>query len=320
MKNPLISVIVPIYNVELYLRECVNSIINQTYSNIEIILVNDGSTDSCLDICKELEILDQRIILLDKPNGGLSDARNFALDCIKGDYITFVDSDDFIRENYIETLYNLIVKYNCLISSIGKIEFIDTPVNSENKDVSVKILSKREAIKNILQETNLTTSAWGKLYKSNLFTNVRFPKGQLYEDLSTIYKIFDQVEQMAFYNIPLYYYRRNPNSIMNSKFRVQNMDFVNAHNDIIKYVERKFPDLLLYAQNRKTRYACSFLIRSFCQGFNDPEIIAELRQIIKENIYNFLKSNYSLKKKIFAIAECFMPKFTKEIIKLLQYK
>ncbi|MBD5220301.1 MAG: glycosyltransferase [Bacteroidales bacterium] len=320
MKNPLISVIVPIYNVELYLRECVNSIINQTYSNIEIILVNDGSTDSCLDICKELEILDQRIILLDKPNGGLSDARNFALDCIKGDYITFVDSDDYIRENYIETLYNLIVKYNCLISSVGKIEFIDTPVNSENKDVSVKVLSKREAIKNILQERDLTTSAWGKLYKSNLFTNVRFPKGQLYEDLSTIYKIFDQVEQMAFYNIPLYCYRKNPNSIMNSRFRVQNMDFVNAHNDIIKYVEGNFPELLLDAKNRKTRYACSFLIRSFCQGFNDPKIIAELRQIIKENIYNFLISNYSLKKKLFAIAECFMPKFTKEIIKLLLYK
>ncbi len=312
--QPLVSIIVPIYNVEKYLKKCIESILEQNYQNLEIFLVNDGSEDGCLEICIEYSKSDKRICVLDKQNGGLSDARNYALDKISGEYVTFVDSDDFISPDYVETLYNLCIKYHCQISCVGKYDYINGEVVNNNKLEPIeKLLSKKDAIKCILVEKEFTTSAWGKLYESKLFKNIRYPKGQLYEDLSTTYRLLDKVDTVGYSNSPKYYYRNNPNSIMNAKFTKKNMDFIKAHEDIIKYVEKFFPQLKKDAKNRLTRYACAFLVRIYTQNYKSYGEEVAIRNIIKVNLSTFLRSKYSIDKKLFAIGSIYAPYLTKKI-------
>lgn len=307
---PLISVIVPVYNVSEYLEECLLSLLHQTYANIEILVINDGSTDDSGKICNYYSEYDNRIKYFTKKNGGLSDARNYALDRISGDYITFVDSDDIVDVNYIKVLVDLVNTYECDIASVDKRDFYkitelkDLKKNEKNTDI---LFSRKEAIKSILRDKFFTTSAWGKLYKASLFKTIRFPKGKIYEDLWTTWKVVDISSRIIFRSQPLYFYRTNPTSIMNSKVSEKNMDFIEAHKNIINYVKLKYPDLVIYANQRFARYCSAYLYRMWRQEYKDRKAIEEIRNYLKKNLWVFLKSEYSLDKKIFAIIVCTFP-------------
>ena len=216
MQQPLVSVIVPIYKVEPYLRRCIDSIVNQTYTNLEIILVDDGSPDGCPAICDEYAAKDNRIVVIHKENGGLSDARNAGLDICKGEYISFVDSDDWIADCFIEVLVKSIQDSNAEIS-ICNYTHTSSSYSATIKinEIHKTVLSPTEAVKKLWSEEETTfVTAWGKIYKSNLWKELRYPKGLIHEDEYTSYILLYSAKKTVHIDIPIYYYYQRSDSIM----------------------------------------------------------------------------------------------------------
>ena len=187
----LISIIIPVYNVELYLEKCLDSIINQTYKNIEILLVDDGSKDNSGKMCDEYAKKDNRIKVIHKENGGLSSARNCGIKNSNGKYLTFVDSDDIIELDMIESLYHLMNKYDSeiVISNIKNV--FDGIIKKEKETDEIRVLNNIEVLEEMLYGDAYYISACGKLFKKELFENVEFPLNKVYEDVGTMYKLYD---------------------------------------------------------------------------------------------------------------------------------
>ena len=234
MKNkPLISVIVPIYNVEKYLQKCVDSILNQTYENLEIILVDDGSTDNCPKICDCYQKKDKRIRVIHKENGGLSDARNCGLDIAKGEYIGFVDSDDFIDSNMYSLLINIMKKQctDLAVCNYLKVDKNYKIISNKNNDLPIKDerINKRTFFLRIVNEKEwYYIVAWNKLYRKDIFDNLRFPIGKIHEDEFLIHHIINKCKFISCINQPLYYYVERNGSIMNTKFNLKRFDYGDA--------------------------------------------------------------------------------------------
>lgn len=247
--TPLISIIVPVYNVELYLSKCVDSILAQTYTNLEIFLVDDGSSDRSGKFCDEYAELDGRVKVIHKRNGGLSDARNAAIDVATGEYITFIDSDDYVTKDYITTLYSLIEKYKCKVSVALYTAFVE----GSNPEV-VNELYKEDcqtnikAIEEMFYQEKYDTASWAKLYHSSLFTTgIRYPKGIVYEDLATTYLLIFQSDKVAFCNRRIYNYLLRRDSIEGSAFSSKKMDsalkvceLMESHLDILARVMQAY--------------------------------------------------------------------------------
>lgn len=243
MNTPLITVIVPVYNVEKYLNKCVDSIINQTYQNLEIILVDDGSTDRSGTICDAYATKDSRIVVIHKENGGLSDARNAALDITKGEYITLVDSDDSVTDDYVAYMYFLLIENKADISvcELKKI-YSDADVLDVCQD-NVEILSGCEALEHLLYQRKVAPCAVCKLYRREFFEEIRYPKGMHYEDLATIYKVLHKCDKIVLGKEQKYYYYQRSNSIMNDTFNPKKMHRIHVANELKKYVDKYYPQL-----------------------------------------------------------------------------
>lgn len=221
--KPLISIIVPIYNVEAYLAKCINSIISQTYGNLEIFLVDDGSPDRCGFISDEYAKQDARIKVIHKKNGGLSDARNVAIDVAKGEYITFVDSDDYVANDYVESLYKLIVENDAQMSITRCIPFFEgmEPVHTRQAKIT-KVFDTYNALISLFYQKDFDNAAWAKMYHCSLFkSGIRYPKGWLYEDLPTTYKLMMLCNKIAFSSYENYYYLLRKDSIEGAPFKPQ---------------------------------------------------------------------------------------------------
>ena len=209
----MISVIIPVYNVEEYLPECLDSVLAQTYRDLEIIIVDDGSTDRSPRICDDYAEKDSRIRVIHQENGGLSAARNTALDAASGDYIGFVDSDDHIAEDMFETLLEACVSEEADVACCGyysyggEQELSETVVEREMK------LSWKDAIKEFLAQRMTMIVMWNKLYRSRLFDAVRFPEGEIHEDNAVYYKVIGESDRVVFIKRSLYYHRRRAGSI-----------------------------------------------------------------------------------------------------------
>ncbi len=203
---PLISMIVPVYNVEPYLRECLESINAQTYSNVEVLVVNDGSTDGCGEICDEYAMRDKRFQVLHIKNSGLAEARNYALDRAKGEYIVFLDSDDWIESNTIERMLSVCMDYQadivvCKYSSFGVTEkFAENP-----KQCPPEVFEKDALFDLVATMDNVV---WNKLYRASLFFEIRFPKGKIFEDISTVYKLGMKANRVVKISDCLIHYRQ----------------------------------------------------------------------------------------------------------------
>lgn len=214
MQNPLVSIIVPIYKVEPYLRRCLDSIVNQTYTNLEIILVDDGSPDTCPQICDEYAAKDKRIVVIHKENGGLSDARNAGLEISKGEYISFVDSDDWVDEKYIEILLNSAIAENTDIA-IGENIQTKQVVQKQNIKSITKTHSSKDALVHLFSQNHLAfIVSWGKIYKRDLFSTLRFPVSKFHEDEFTTYLLFNKSKKISYTSKILYFYFQRPDSIM----------------------------------------------------------------------------------------------------------
>lgn len=211
----MISVVVPVYNVEKYLSRCIESIINQTYWDFEILLIDDGSTDSSAEICKMYLAKDKRIKYIRKINGGLSDARNVGLVLSEGEYITFIDSDDFIHDSYLEYLYTVLVEHNADIVCCNHIETSMDEIVLEEKEENIICMSGHEACARVVSDlAPMLTSAWGSLYKKSCIENIRFPFRRLHEDVATTYKYYLNSQKVIYSDRRLYAYYQRPDSIM----------------------------------------------------------------------------------------------------------
>ncbi len=245
----LISVIVPIYKVEKYLRRCIESILNQTYKNLEIILVNDGSPDNCRDICIEYSRLYDNIHYYEKSNGGLSDARNYGIERATGKYIGFIDSDDYICDNFYSVLYSDMINNNADISCVSYIEKFDDDFDNYKSDNnatdSVEVFDRYSAIELLFSFDKFQNFAWNKLYRSELFENIRYPVGKNMEDLGTTYKLFLKSNRITFNKNKLYYYIQRDGSILHNRNRKYYIDKLAL--TVNRYVELKkiYPEMMI---------------------------------------------------------------------------
>lgn len=244
----LVSVIVPVYNLEKYLNRCIESLVNQSYPNLEIILVDDGSTDGSGEVCDTWAKQEENIRVIHKENGGLSDARNAGLEIAKGDYIGFVDGDDWIDSEMYQMLYTAIINTKCEIAECG-VYLTDGKHHKKYKCLETeRIYSRDEAIIEVFLERNLDVSACNKLYKKSIFKNVRYPVGKTNEDAAVILDIFEPITGITHVGKPLYYYFNRVGSISNtySKKNLRNL----YDNSIMlqKKTEQLFPSLNQYAK------------------------------------------------------------------------
>ena len=241
--NDLISVIVPIYKVEKYLKKCIDSIITQTYKNLEIILVDDGSPDNCGKICDEYAKQDNRIKVIHKENGGLSDARNKGIDISSGKYLTFVDSDDFIHPECCEKMLKNMGESQILQVSMCSVTPLRT-ININRISDKINIYGMQEIINIYYGEKKIITPmACGKLYKRELFSHIRFPKGRIFEDASVVHKILENCNQISLIPDSLYYWRENKNSITHIFNRQFYVDSIKMCQEQAEYYLKKNPQL-----------------------------------------------------------------------------
>lgn len=239
----LVSIIIPIYNVERDLKRCIESVLNQTYKNIEIILVDDGSPDNCPKICEDYKSQDSRIKVIHKKNGGLSDARNAGIEISQGKYITFIDSDDYVTEDYVEYLYKLIVKYKADMSICSHDAVYINDIKRFNTDCNESIMNSDIALEKMLYHKNYDVSAWAKMYKMELFNEIRYPVGRLFEDAATTYKLIDKSQRIAYGSGSKYKYIIRPDSIVTSKFNYSKLDLIISTNEMCDFIEGKYYSL-----------------------------------------------------------------------------
>lgn len=242
MTSELISIIIPVYRVEQFLSRCLESVLNQTYSNLEIILVDDGSPDNCGAMCDQFARDDDRVKAYHKANGGLSDARNYGVKRANGSYIAFIDSDDYIALDYIEYLYQLIQKYNSDISvcCMVKTEDNQTEYGFDTTLPAEQLLTGREASMGLLDNLYMVlVTACGKLYRSEIVKKYPFPVGKKHEDEATTCKYYYEARNVAVGNRCLYAYYQNPESITHTKGRKLNTDALWAMEHRARFYEEK---------------------------------------------------------------------------------
>lgn len=297
--NPLISVIVPIYNVENYIEECVISIKNQTYKNIEVLLIDDGSVDNSVDIASKLIINDDRFKIFNKKNGGLSDARNFGIDVSNGEYIVFIDSDDYVMDSFIYDLYNTLVKLNveiCVTSLKYKKDMNFKSIICDSQFCTV--FSPFECIEKLYDNNNgyslNFTVSHGKIFEKKLFKNIRFPFGKLHEDEYTTYKLYLAANKVGYLNKELYVYRVRKGSIVNSKYSLKNLDSIEAFEERINILKSKqYPLLSTYYA-----YMCLLSYHSFSlRKINEIKLSKIVKNKFNKNFFRVFL-NVSLKRKI----------------------
>ncbi len=255
MENELISIIVPVYNVEQYLDECVNSIIKQTYTNLEIILIDDGSTDASGKMCDEYAEKDKRIKVVHKENGGLSSARNAGLDICTGEYISFIDSDDYVDPDFIRYMYNLLKKYNVSVSGCKwRFVFFNGNLEAQEKALVENMEPQKDFYKNLLYGRRAVGQTV-YLFKRDIFDNLRYSEGIIFEDSDLVYKIFAKCNNVVISNNQLYYYRLRQNSITNSIFDRKKLGLIDVSKKMCDFILSSFPELEMAAASKMV-WAC----------------------------------------------------------------
>jgi len=250
--DELISVIVPVYKVEDYLCQCIDSILMQTYSTFELILINDGSPDRCGDICDAYAASDIRIKVIHQENRGLSAARNVGIKICRGEYLTFIDSDDYVNKYYLENLYRAAKssKSDLVVCQYRKVKG-EQIFSGEKETGTVTVLGKQDFLETMLKGKAFNIHAWGKLYKTTLFSQLCYPEGKLFEDMGLTYKVVEQCQQSAYLQAELYYYRMREGSIMNpEQFHKEMMDAVFFGREMLAFIQQNYPAIYEIMQYR----------------------------------------------------------------------
>lgn len=283
MQQELISVIIPVYNVEQWLPRCLDSILNQTYSNMEILLIDDGSADHSGRICDEYAGRDKRIRVWHTDNQGPSFARNLGIEKAEGNYLLFVDGDDILSRDHVSFLYNLLSTEHADLSVCN---YVATKTDDflESKERQRLIWTGKEALKYLLYQRYFTTGPVCKLYHRGLFEQVRFPVGTLYEDTLTIAQVVGQAKKVVYSDAVKYGYFQRQGSTMRSAYRNETFQYVEVTSQLMEYVSDKFPDLEAAAISRFVWANLFVLIKMSCGNATE---YTEKKNIIMENIKKY---------------------------------
>lgn len=321
-----ISVIIPFYNSKKYIDKCIHSVINQTYKNLEILLIDDGSSDGTHDICQAYAAKDNRIKVIRKENGGTSSARNFGLEHATGDLLYFIDSDDEVSLDLFEYLLNLMTKNNADMA-YSLYAYVDTDGNIINKAghntvEEIRVYTKHEALGALLS-WDIPCCVCDKLVKKHVYDNVRFPEGYLCEDLDIVYRLIDNSNAVVSSNIPKYFYLSNPNSQMHTQegMRKLLMSIEKVTNRINEFYREKYPDLyqkaLSYSLDHIFIYYISiYTNKQFAQFKKDLEvlIVDYLKKIDVRAVSSKLKLKitlFKINKNLFYLFTHFIRKYRK---------
>ena len=308
-KQIKLSIIVTIYNREKYLEKCINSILNQTFNSFELILVNDGSTDRSADICDKYANLDSRVRVIHKKNGGVSSARNVGIDNSNGEYIGFVDSDDYIKDDMYEIMYTKakefladIVICRCIDVKEDEIKNVKKKEKENIYDINVKQYNNKEALNEIYTEKNaLFISPVNKLYKKTIFDSIRYEINRIHEDDFIAHRLLYKAKKIIYIDKALYFYTiSNDDSIMRSSYSKKRLDSVYALNDRVKFFkEKKEKDLFYLSQ----RYYIEMFIGNYYKARTqlnniNQELSKMKKDFNKQFIYLYKNPYYNWKEKI----------------------
>lgn len=297
MSEPLISVIVPIYKVEKLLPRCVDSLLNQTWKQLEIILVDDGSPDGCGAICDAYAQKDSRVKVIHKLNGGLSSARNAGIDVARGEYLGFVDSDDWVDPDGYEKLYRLAEKYQAPMVCAGRYD-----AEESGEEVPglcpprEEVLTGQETASRIFRWDHMDMAAWDKLYHRDLFRDIRYPLGMIWEDLPTTYRIALKAERVVMADFAFYHYFHRAGSITTSIFNEREFVYPEHSIKIHAYISQSYPEISLaseYLQIRAIGWTVQMLDiadRQTQEKFADER--EQYRHLLRENLAEALKNPY----------------------------
>lgn len=283
MKDPLISIVVPVYRVEAYLERCVDSLLVQTYDNLEIILVDDGSPDRCPALCDAYAEKDPRVCVIHQENRGLSGARNAGIDQAQGEYLAFVDSDDYVSPFFVEVLYELLQESGCAIGQC-RFSYVKGEPLQDRQETAFSIYrgeSLMEQLYGLEEEATQFVVAWNKLYRTELFqqTGIRYPQGRIHEDEATTYRLFHEAKKLAFSERTLYgYYVENTGSIT-SVFSAKRLHWLTAQEERIDFFKHHGYEALLPSAYKKLCDACITFYFRCGKELEDAEMIRrELRK------------------------------------------
>ncbi|MDR2175130.1 MAG: glycosyltransferase [Synergistaceae bacterium] len=289
METPLVSVIVPVYNIEGYVRQCVGSITGQTCKNIEIILIDDGSTDGSPAVCDELSVSDTRVKVLHTPNGGLSAARNTGIEASKGDYVTFIDGDDYVSADYVLRLYELMKEYRTDISMTNyRIRHGCGEAKKAEKAEAlpyVLAMNRHDAMETFLYQKHFGTMVCGKLFRKALFDGLKFPVGKIVEDMGLFYKLLDRAEKVVYSSAADYVYVQRAGSISHSQKKKFTKDYVMFAEEMKRHIAQNHPDLLAAAVSR-----CFSANVNCLKNIPFRELYGEEYKDVRANIARYRKS------------------------------
>lgn len=313
-----VSVIVPVYNVEKYLRKCLDSIVSQTLNDLEIILVNDGSTDTSPDICEEYKRKDERIKMITQKNQGLSAARNAGLKEAAGEYVIFIDSDDYIAENMLEILVNNITKSSADIATCGIYNVYQSYMKPQYHKKEKYTCGNVEAYRQILIGKKIPASICNKLLKRECIEDLEFPVGKHYEDAFFHIDLMQQVKTVCVDTQPLYYYVHRSGSITTRKYQKSSYDIVEAYEKNIRMVQEKYPSLMPESEFRVFWAYFVVLDRMLKEKeYRNIEQYKHVKRYLKKHVKDIIKNPYFTRnRKIAAI----ILKFNLELYRILSRK
>lgn len=305
MKNELISVIIPIYNTEKYLKECIDSVINQSYKNLDIILINDGSTDGSKKLCDEYVNRDLRIRLINQKNKGAAATKNVGLNLIKGELFTIIDSDDILHPHNLEILYKNMINMDADIvegNFTTTLDKFNNELNIKNSidKKNIKVFNTEKALEELIISRKFHQTPWNKLYKTELLKDIRFPDGKYIDDEYWTYKLFLNAKRISTLDLITYYYRQHDRSTMGKSYSVRRLDSIDALYERYLIIKEKFPNLE-YLALKSFLLCCIYNFQKLCMSrdldknkFYREEIMIKFNCLIKESDL----SKFSTKEKV----------------------
>lgn len=291
-----VSIIIPVYNSEQFLTECIDSVVSQTYKNISLILIDDGSTDSSGKICDSYASSDPRVRVIHTENQGASQARNTGISESDCDYVCFVDSDDYVAPDYIEYLLNLLEENKADISVCQR-------EGARRKIKENKVFTDNQSCMSAFVKTGeIDSVVWGKLYKRHLFDGVFFPAGKRYEDEFTIYKLIAKVNRIAVGSEAKYHYRKNGNSFMNRSFSEKDFEWIEAMQEQKEFIAQNYPGLISSANARIIYSVNKCAEKMSAAGIYQDDKLQEMQHLYKVYGRDFRKGKSSFSAKLFSVA------------------
>ncbi len=280
MEKALITVIIPVYNIEEYLGVCLDSVCGQTYKNLEILLIDDGSTDGTGQICDEYAVRDSRINVIHKSNEGQSVARNLGLDHARGDYIAFIDGDDWVTEDYLDRLFVSLQESN---ADIANCNFLRKKAAGDKtgqiRSGKRRIFNAEQAIENLCYLKELNCAPCAKLFKSRILRDIRFPEGCIYEDLAIIYKTYDAAERIVYCDFDGYFYFQRSGSSLKSTFHEKKLSRIFFSKEILSFIQENYPSIVGSAYCRLF-WSVSGALMDIPWNYKNKEVRREIRENI----------------------------------------